>query len=66
MELNIFQDSVYFFAVDNQVYYVDVRSINQITKTFVRHCEVNYFITSVKYARYTTVFTNFFQSSCLF
>ena len=28
VDLNIFQDSVYFFAIDNQVYNVDVRSIN--------------------------------------
>ena len=60
VELNIFQDSVYFFAIDIQIYYVNVRSINQVTKTFVSHCKVNNFTSSVKYTRHTTVLTNFF------
>ena len=66
VELNIFQDSIYFLAIDNQVNHVDVRSINQIAQTFCRYSEVNIFTCTIKYARYTVVFTNSFQSSCLF
>ena len=66
VELDIFHDSVYFLAINHQVNYVDVRSVNQVTQTLCRYSEVNIFTCTIKYARYTVVFTNSFQSSCLF
>ena len=66
VELDIFHDGVVLRAIDNQIYHIDVGSINEVAQSFGGHSEVDVLTTSVKHAGNAVVFTNSFQSSCLF
>ena len=66
MELDIFQNSVYYFTVNVQVYNIDVRCVYQVTESFGGHGEVSsygqavfVFLYSIQYTRNTIVLTQF-------
>ena len=66
VELDVLHDGVYLLAIDIQVNYIDVGSVNQIAQTISRYGEVDVLLTSVEYAGYSVVLTNSLQGCCLF
>ena len=71
MELDIFQNSVYYFTVNVQVYNIDVRCVYQVTESFGGHGEVSsygqavfVFLHSVQYTRNTIVPVSYTHLLC--